>query len=215
MKTDCNLYQRNTQHIVLVTGVRAAAQYLSRCLFAVRLTGWSHSGKASWERKHAVWQLPVCRPDSGLVCVCALLTCRWLVLRTVTFLWNMSPPPSHLFLTLAKCFVYLESSSGKKSRLNIISCFFFFFFLLSRNQKSNRHHWRAVKRSEHANNYNNISPQWPLPRMSTDTSCQHIYFHAHGLAWMILEPKLFCQVYSNEATRLAFGKQCFLQTPRW
>ena len=126
MRTDSNSCHWNTQ-LMLVTGVWAAARRLSHCLFAVCLCGWSHCGKASWERRHVVWQLPVCGPDSGLVCVCV---CYWLA---VDLFWGRSrssgtcSPSSHLLLTLAKCFIYFESSSGKKSPLNMISFFLFIF----------------------------------------------------------------------------------------
>lgn len=60
---------------------------------------------------------------------------------------------------------------------------FMFWFLQwkmpSRNQNSAGFNWTVVKRREHANNANNMTPHRPLAGMCTDTFSQHIYSHSH------------------------------------
>lgn len=79
------------------------------------------------------------------VCVCVLLTCCWLVLRTITFLWNMFPLITPVADT-CKMFHLFWEQQWKKEPFEY-DFFLSFYFLLSRNQKSNRHHeglWKGA-----------------------------------------------------------------------
>lgn len=78
----------------------------------------------------------------------------------------------------------------------------------------------AAEGSDWASNSYDTTPHAPLASSSTDTSCQHIYYHpgvilgvqasADGslCTWMILEPELFYQVHwsLNELPLLGLAK---------
>lgn len=126
------------------------------------------------------------------VCVTDVLSCEGVALQQRLFLqhtccrhWQKDQVASLQKTTgITAHFNYLSTCNRTIFSLSLIFFNFLLYFFLKAEQKpdvSLGQNILVVKKGECANNSHNTTPHRPLANMSTDTSCQHIYYHSHAI----------------------------------